>query len=123
MDFDEQNLRRAVFFNNTNNLNLSPNSLPRPRPQFITDSVTFSTKKEKSTPKLIDPPRPPIKSCPPVSRLRPSRRPENEGPRVVSFVNRNLNNSIMTMNDNSSPMNSEDSGEFNSLVFIHKMNR
>lgn len=63
----------------------------RPKPKFFTENATFSTKKQ--TPKLVDhivPPKPPIKSCPPVSRLKP-RKPDYEGARVISFVNKKNN--------------------------------
>jgi hypothetical protein len=67
----------------------------RPVPAFVLEGATFSTKKERETPKLIDihPPKPPIKSCPPISRIRPMRKPEYEGVRVISFLNKNLNES------------------------------
>ena len=59
----------------------------RPLPKFFTENATFSTKKEKETPKLseVHPPKPPIKSCPPISRIRPCKL-EREGARVISFV-------------------------------------
>lgn len=66
-----------------NSSNLSPKA--RPLPQFFIEQSTFSTKKEKQTPKLINPPRPPIKSCPPISRLKPFKKPEKDIPRVISF--------------------------------------
>lgn len=56
---------------------------PRPTPKFFQDRRTFSTKKERCTPRDNPPPRPPGKSCPPVSRVfsyRPSTRAQ-----VVSF--------------------------------------
>lgn len=96
-------LRRAAVLNSNNLAAMSSPAIKssnvddegRPRPQFFTESVTFSTKKEKATPRSIVPPRPPIKSCPPVSRLRPVRKNENEGARVVSFVNNDINNSLI----------------------------
>ena len=69
-------------------IHMSPK--PRPLPAFFAESATFSTKKEKETPKLADihpPPKPPIKSCPPISRLKPMRKPDHEGARVISFLN------------------------------------
>ncbi|XP_013407437.1 membrane-associated tyrosine- and threonine-specific cdc2-inhibitory kinase [Lingula anatina] len=42
---------------------------PRPTPQFFKEAQTFSTKKERGTPREAPPPRPPVKSCPPVSRI------------------------------------------------------
>ncbi len=49
--------------------------------------------KEKETPKIHEvlPPKPPVKSCPPISRLRPQRKTEI-GARVISFLNENKNN-------------------------------
>jgi hypothetical protein len=73
--------------------NLSPKS--RPLPTFFADSVHFSTKKERETPKLADcicPPKPPIKSCPPISRLRPQCKPDYDGARAVSFLNKKSQN-------------------------------
>ncbi len=73
-------------------VNYSPKT--RPRPTFFTENATFSTKKEKETPKLMDiyPPKPPIKSCPPMSRLRPQRKPDHDGARVITFLNKDLQN-------------------------------
>ncbi|XP_025086559.1 membrane-associated tyrosine- and threonine-specific cdc2-inhibitory kinase-like isoform X2 [Pomacea canaliculata] len=61
---------------------------PRPTPQFYHDKETFSTKKAKfanqnGTPHECAPPRPPVKSAPPVSRIF-ARRPLT-GARAVSF--------------------------------------
>ncbi|KAK7098663.1 membrane-associated tyrosine- and threonine-specific cdc2-inhibitory kinase-like [Littorina saxatilis] len=63
---------------------------PRPTPQFYHDQQTFSTKKAKlalgltiGTPIDCAPPRPPVKSAPPVSRIFPRRRVV--GPQPVSF--------------------------------------
>ncbi len=75
-------------------MNTSINSSPkaRPLPQFFLEQANFSTKKEKQTPKcLINPPRPPIKSCPPISRLKPFKKPEKDIPRIISFVKNNAN--------------------------------
>jgi len=48
---------------------------PRPTPQFYSEPETFSVKKLKreGTPKVQLPPRPPVKSCPPLSRVFPFR--------------------------------------------------
>jgi hypothetical protein len=73
-----------------NSGNQSPKS--RPLPTFFADNVQFSTKKERDTPKLIDPPKPPIKSCPPISRLRPQFKPDHDGARAVSFLNKKSQN-------------------------------
>ncbi|KAK7500375.1 hypothetical protein BaRGS_00008282 [Batillaria attramentaria] len=61
---------------------------PRPTPQFFHDKQTFSTKKAKlaqsrGTPRDSLPPRPPVKSAPPVSRIFPHRPPV--GAQAVSF--------------------------------------
>lgn len=74
-----------------NSGHLSPKS--RPLPQFFIEQSTFSTKKEKQTPKLINPPRPPIKSCPPISRLKPYKKPEKDIPKIISFINNNFRES------------------------------
>lgn len=75
-----------------NIMNISANLSPkaRPLPQFYIEQSTFSTKKEKQTPKIINPPRLPIKSCPPISRLKPFQKPAKDIPRVISFVKNNL---------------------------------
>lgn len=68
----------------------------RPLPAFFGESASFSTKRERETPKQLqdlNPPRPPIKSCPPISRIRPQRRHEHDGARPVSFKN-NLANLV-----------------------------
>lgn len=114
MEFEVINLRKAAALNsNLNNFSFHE-SLARPRPQFFTDSATFSTKKEKGTPKTIDPPRPPIKSCPPVSRLKPTRRDGNDGARVISFVNNQSSDCVLYRNRDKNQSN-DDSGE---LVFF-----
>jgi hypothetical protein len=78
-----------------NTIEMNGNTSPktRPIPQFFLEQTTFSTKKEKHTPKLIDiyPPKPPIKSCPPISRLKPFKKPEKDVARVISFAK--VNNS------------------------------
>jgi hypothetical protein len=60
----------------------------RPMPQFFAEQTTFSTKKDRETPKLVKiyPPTPPVKSCPPISRLKP-RKHEFDGARLISFKN------------------------------------
>lgn len=81
-------------FNNKqpNSANVSPKI--RPMPTFFMQQATFSTKKDKETPKMpeVYPPKPPFKSCPPISRLRPVRKQEN-GARVISFLNEKQNDS------------------------------
>ncbi len=74
-----------------NSAHYSPKS--RPLPQFFADHVQFSTKKEKETPKFAEiyPPKPPIKSCPPISRLRPQCK-SDDGARPISFLNKNAQN-------------------------------
>lgn len=71
--------------------NYSPKQ--RPTPTFFFTHTTFSTKKERTeTPKLLcPPPRPPIKSCPPISRLKPQIK-QPHGAKVISFVNNTNNN-------------------------------
>lgn len=105
MDYDEAilNLKRPSL-NMNNSVNVSPKA--RPLPQFFAESATFSTKKEKETPKLIDPPRPPIKSCPPISRLKQQRKPDFDGARVISFINNNTNS-----NENNNQSEHNDSGK------------
>ncbi|CAF0779784.1 unnamed protein product [Brachionus calyciflorus] len=77
---------------NNSGVNMSPKA--RPLPKFFAETTQFSTKKERETPKLseIHPPKPPIKSCPPISRLRPQRKCDYEGARVISFLNKNSQN-------------------------------
>ncbi|CAH1786957.1 unnamed protein product [Owenia fusiformis] len=59
----------------THRLNKSRNNptegipTPRPTPQFFRQVQTFSTKKQRGTPKDAAPPRPPVKSAPPISRI------------------------------------------------------
>ena len=90
---------------NTHSGAATPSSLlspARPVPAFVLEGATFSTKKERDTPKLIDihPPKPPIKSCPPISRIRPMRKPEYEGVRVISFLNKNPNDCDLFISQN-----------------------
>lgn len=82
---DELNTNQKI---NNNSINMSPKA--RPLPKFFAETTQFSTKKERETPKFseIHPPKPPIKSCPPISRLRPQRKSNYEGARVISFVNK-----------------------------------
>lgn len=48
---------------------------PRPTPLFFQPPLSFSTKKERGqTPKVVPPPRPPIKSAPPLSRIFPRKQ-------------------------------------------------
>ncbi|XP_022102187.1 membrane-associated tyrosine- and threonine-specific cdc2-inhibitory kinase-like [Acanthaster planci] len=60
---------------------------PMPTPKFLQEQVTFSQKKHRGpTPRKTGPPRPPLKSVPPVSRLFPNKTREEESrPRAVSF--------------------------------------
>lgn len=58
-------------------------SSPRPTPHFFTEPQTFSTKKSRGTPRDALPPRPPVKSAPPVSRIFP-HRPVTRA-QIVSF--------------------------------------
>ncbi|XP_033628353.1 membrane-associated tyrosine- and threonine-specific cdc2-inhibitory kinase-like [Asterias rubens] len=60
---------------------------PRPTPKFLKEETTFSQKKHRGvTPRKTGPPRPPLKSVPPVSRLFPNKTREEESrPRAISF--------------------------------------
>ncbi|XP_067655184.1 membrane-associated tyrosine- and threonine-specific cdc2-inhibitory kinase-like [Haliotis asinina] len=58
-------------------------SSPRPTPQFFQELQTFSTKKQRGTPRDSLPPKPPVKSAPPVSRIFPHRPVQRA--QVVSF--------------------------------------
>jgi hypothetical protein len=92
---DRTNINNQINKIMNNSQNLSPKT--RPLPHFYIEQSTFSTKKEKAkteTPKLINPPRPPIKSCPPISRLKPYKKPEKDIPKLISFVNNDNNNKI-----------------------------
>ena len=51
-------------------------SSPLPKPNIIEEPLTFSTKKARSTPRFRPPPRPPAKTCPPISRVF-KRRPSD----------------------------------------------
>ncbi|XP_033126288.1 membrane-associated tyrosine- and threonine-specific cdc2-inhibitory kinase-like [Anneissia japonica] len=64
---------------------------PRPTPKFLSQRAVFSHKKDVGrTPRDAPPPRPPLKSVPPVSRLFPSKT-KNECLRAhsVSFIDAN----------------------------------
>lgn len=68
--------------------NIESFASPRPTPQFFHDKQTFSTKKAKlaqlrGTPRDSLPPRPPVKSAPPISRIFPHR--PVVGAQAVSF--------------------------------------
>ncbi|KAA0202794.1 hypothetical protein HAZT_HAZT011213 [Hyalella azteca] len=56
----------------------------RPAPTFTLDSQSFSTKKERKTPRHSAPPKPPAKSCP-VTRIFTHRQPTHSAPVPVSF--------------------------------------
>ncbi|GFO29422.1 membrane-associated tyrosine-and threonine-specific cdc2-inhibitory kinase [Plakobranchus ocellatus] len=60
---------------------------PRPTPRFYTETQLFSTKKLRtsSTPRDHIPPRPPVKSCPPLSRVFPHRTIISHHAQPVSF--------------------------------------
>ncbi|KAH9491854.1 Protein kinase, membrane associated tyrosine threonine 1 [Bulinus truncatus] len=62
---------------------------PRPTPRFYPEPQTFSTKKLKpaGTPRDHLPPRPPVKSCPPLSRVFPRRNIASFHAQAVSFKN------------------------------------
>lgn len=65
---------------------------PRPTPRFFQEAQTFSTKKARGTPRDSLPPRPPVKSCPPISRIfhqKPVQRAQ-----AVSF--RSSNSSVLS---------------------------
>ncbi|XP_067938018.1 membrane-associated tyrosine- and threonine-specific cdc2-inhibitory kinase-like isoform X2 [Watersipora subatra] len=67
------------------NVNIALGSPHRPTPKFFLETKTFSTKKEReNTPRSSSYPRPPIKSCPPISRLFQQSSPDDR-PRIVSF--------------------------------------
>ena len=60
---------------------------PMPTPVFVNEGV-FSHKSTKIRSRLDDfhePPRPPVKSAPPVSRIFKHTRRYSEGPQRVSF--------------------------------------
>ncbi|GAB1608594.1 membrane-associated tyrosine- and threonine-specific cdc2-inhibitory kinase isoform X1 [Argonauta hians] len=58
-------------------------SSPRPTPKFFTETATFSTKKARGTPRDSLPPKPPVKSAPPFSRIFALRTQQKALP--VSF--------------------------------------
>ncbi|XP_052233835.1 membrane-associated tyrosine- and threonine-specific cdc2-inhibitory kinase-like isoform X2 [Dreissena polymorpha] len=67
---------------------------PRPTPRFFPEVQTFSTKKSRGTPRDSLPPKPPVKSAPPVSRIfhhRPVTRAQ-----IVSFRSSNSNGSLLS---------------------------
>lgn len=73
-------------------------SSPRPTPRFFQDVQTFSTKKAKGTPRDSLPPRPPVKSAPPVSRIFPHRPVERA--QIVSFRSQDSNGSFLGKSSN-----------------------
>jgi hypothetical protein len=92
---------KSINNNNTsmsNNSSLNSSPKVRPLPTFFFESATFSTKKEKdNTPRIyLDgyPPKLPIKSCPPISRLNRGGRlkPGSDKARVISFKNKTSTN-------------------------------
>ncbi|KAL5006975.1 hypothetical protein ScPMuIL_015781 [Solemya velum] len=66
---------------------------PRPTPEFFLEERTFSTKKARGTPRDSLPPRPPIKSAPPISRIFPHRPIQHA--QVVSFRSVDSNGSLL----------------------------
>ncbi|XP_070566515.1 membrane-associated tyrosine- and threonine-specific cdc2-inhibitory kinase-like [Ptychodera flava] len=58
---------------------------PRPTPQFFHEPAPFSHKKDLDTPRDTIPPRPPVKSAPPISRLFPHVVKEQQRAQAVSF--------------------------------------
>ncbi|XP_040578871.1 membrane-associated tyrosine- and threonine-specific cdc2-inhibitory kinase [Lepeophtheirus salmonis] len=56
-----------------------------PRPTFNVEPKSFSTKKERSTPSFRPPPKPPSKTCPPVSRIF-SNRPDFYRAQSITFL-------------------------------------
>lgn len=72
-------------------------SSPRPTPRFFPEPQTFSTKKAKGTPRDSLPPRPPVKSAPPVSRIFPHRPVERA--QVISFRSEDNNGSFLGKTD------------------------
>lgn len=76
---------------------------PRPTPKFFTEAQTFSTKKARGTPRECLPPRPPVKSAPPLSRVFGHRLRQKALP--VSF--RRVQNQICLMNPNYDASNKE----------------
>ena len=75
------------FISRTNALNMAEAfKSPRPLPLLVNDS-TFSHKKARKGAHIEDclPPRPPVKSAPPVSRIFKHTRKHSEGAHGVSF--------------------------------------
>ncbi len=69
-------------------------------PLYIFENVSFSTKKARHTPKNILPPKPPIKSCPPVSRLNILRNENDSSKNILSFFNKNGENQTSHYDEN-----------------------
>ncbi|XP_014779409.1 membrane-associated tyrosine- and threonine-specific cdc2-inhibitory kinase isoform X1 [Octopus bimaculoides] len=69
-------------------------SSPRPTPKFFTETATFSTKKARGTPRDSLPPKPPVKSAPPFSRIFALRLQQKALP--VSF--HKTNNTLLNPN-------------------------
>ncbi|XP_052798215.1 membrane-associated tyrosine- and threonine-specific cdc2-inhibitory kinase-like [Mya arenaria] len=67
---------------------------PRPTPRFFQELQTFSTKKSRGTPRDSLPPKPPVKSAPPVSRIFP-HRPVTRA-QLVSFRSTTSQDSILS---------------------------
>lgn len=86
----DEDLTSETMVTQTNNQ--SPKN--RPLPIFFFEQTSFSTKKERNTPKYIDnyPPRPPIKSCPPISRIKPTRKGIDDNAKIISFAKNNTIN-------------------------------
>ena len=78
-------------------------SSPRPTPRFFTEPQTFSTKKAKGTPRDSLPPRPPVKSAPPVSRIFPHRPVQRA--QIISFRSEDSNGSFLGKTDNNNDRN------------------
>lgn len=93
-------------------------SSPRPTPRFFTDAQTFSTKKAKGTPRDSLPPRPPVKSAPPVSRIFPHRPVQRA--QIISFRSEDSNGSFLGRvdNDNVNDRNLYFEQEFESICKI-----
>lgn len=67
---------------------------PRPTPHFYPEPQTFSTKKSRGTPRDSLPPKPPVKSAPPISRIfhhRPVTRAQ-----IVSFRSSKTDDSVLS---------------------------
>lgn len=63
----------------------SQNSSIRPVPNFIEETRTFSTKKERKTVPIRPPPKPQIKTCPQKSRIF-QQRPQMNAAQSVTFL-------------------------------------